>query len=144
MSSLLYYSISSNLTKDETIEIDRQVANNRETVCIFVRNLASNAKGKAKKTVLGTTFWMGTAQRSEAMGLSIPPRSTPVGRVQPSYQQPAELKIASIFYKRLDKICLIPTKEMIPLIYLNAQNVYLNEKVLRKLRAGNLSGMLLV
>jgi hypothetical protein len=30
MGALLYYSISSDLTKDEMIEIDRQVANNRE------------------------------------------------------------------------------------------------------------------
>ncbi len=38
MSSLLYYSISSDLTKDEIIEIDRQIAKNRETVFFFVRN----------------------------------------------------------------------------------------------------------
>ena len=36
----------------------------------------------------------------------------------------------------------MPTQEMIPLIYLNAQNVYINEKVLKKLRAGDLSGNL--
>jgi len=97
-------------------------------------------KNKVKKTiaiiVLGTTFWIGTPQPSEAMGLSIPPRSTPVGRVQPSYQHPAELKIAPIVDKRLDKIYFMPNKEMIPLIYLNAQNVYINEKVLKRLRAG--------
>lgn len=36
--------MSSDLTPDEIIEIDIQIAKNRETVCFFVRNLASNAK----------------------------------------------------------------------------------------------------
>ena len=48
MSALLYYSISSDLTKDEIIEIDRQVATNREAVYLFVRELPSNSKRKAK------------------------------------------------------------------------------------------------
>jgi hypothetical protein len=39
MSALLYYSISSDLTKDGMIEIDRQVANNREAAYLFVREL---------------------------------------------------------------------------------------------------------
>lgn len=38
MSSLLYYSISSDLTKDEIIEIDKRVVKNREAVYLFVRN----------------------------------------------------------------------------------------------------------
>jgi hypothetical protein len=50
MTALLYYSISSDLTEDEIIEIDSQVANNRE----FVRNLAS--KRKAKRVLLYATF----------------------------------------------------------------------------------------
>lgn len=52
MTVLLYYSISSDLTEDEIIEIDSQVANNRE----FVRNLPSNSKRKAKRVLLYATF----------------------------------------------------------------------------------------
>ena len=52
MTALLYYSISSDLTEDEIIEIDSQVANNRE----FVRNLPSNSKRKAKRVLLYATF----------------------------------------------------------------------------------------
>jgi hypothetical protein len=48
------------------------------------------------------------------------------------------MKIAPIVYKRLDKIYFMSNKEMIPLIYLNARNIYINEKVLKKLRAGDL------
>ena len=50
MTALLYCSISSDLTEDKIIEIDRQVANNRE----FVRNLPS--KRKAKRVLLYATF----------------------------------------------------------------------------------------
>ena len=56
----------------------------------------------------------------------------------------SEVKIVPIVYKRLDKIRLVPTKEMIPLIYLNAQHVYVNEKILKRLRAGDLSSNLVL
>jgi hypothetical protein len=36
MSSFLYYSISSNLTEQEIIEIDKQVTRNREKVYLFL------------------------------------------------------------------------------------------------------------
>ena len=56
MSSLLYYSISSNLTKDEKISIDEQVAKNRKEVYIFVRKLPLNSKRKVKKIGLYLIF----------------------------------------------------------------------------------------
>ena len=139
MTALLYYSISSDLTEDEIIEIDRQVTKNRETVCILVRNCASNAKDKTRKviviSILGGALWFSNLKSAEAMGLSMPP--APVVRVCPSYKHRSEVKIAPIAYKRLDKIYFMPNKEMIPLIYLNAQNVYINERVLKRLRAGS-------
>ena len=49
MSSLLYYSISSDLTEDEIIEIDRRVTKEREAVYLFFRELHSNSKRKVKK-----------------------------------------------------------------------------------------------
>ena len=49
MTALLYYSISSDLTKDEIIAIDERVAKNREGVYLFVRKLPSNSKCKAKR-----------------------------------------------------------------------------------------------
>ena len=48
MGSLLYYYISSDLTEDEIIEIERQVANNLEASYLFVRKLPSNSKRKSK------------------------------------------------------------------------------------------------
>lgn len=47
MTAFLYYSISSNLTEDKIITIDRYVSKNRE----FVRNLPLNSKRKAKRIV---------------------------------------------------------------------------------------------
>jgi len=52
MSSLLYYSISSDLAEDEIIEVDRRVAKDREAVYLFFRELASNSKDKGKRIEL--------------------------------------------------------------------------------------------
>ena len=50
------------------IEIDRQVANNRKTVCIFGINLASNAKGKTRKvivvSILGGSLWFSSTPKN--------------------------------------------------------------------------------
>ena len=56
MSSLVYYSISSDLTKDEILEIDKQVAKNREAVFLFIRKLSSNSKSKVKKLFVYRMF----------------------------------------------------------------------------------------
>lgn len=56
MSSLLYYSISSNLTKDEIIEIDERVSKNREAVYLFVKKLPSNPKAKAERLFVHKMF----------------------------------------------------------------------------------------
>ncbi len=82
MTALLYYSISSDLTEDDIIEIDRQVTKNRETVCIFVRNCASNAKKVIVISILGGALWFSNLESAEAMGLSMPP--APVVKVQPN------------------------------------------------------------
>ena len=46
------YSISSDLTKYEIIEIDKRVARNREAAYLFIRKLPSNSKRKAKRLVI--------------------------------------------------------------------------------------------
>ena len=56
MSTFLYYSISSNLTENEIIEIDRRVAKERETVYLFFRELPSTSKRRAKQLRLYVTF----------------------------------------------------------------------------------------
>ena len=48
----MYYSISSGLTKNEMLKIDNQVFKNLQRINLFVRNLTSNSKLKAKKLFL--------------------------------------------------------------------------------------------
>ena len=120
----------------------------REVVYGFVRNIPSNVKYKTKSVSVVGGFVCAClfdyAPSSGAMGLPAqsPRLSEPREIAQPSQKHPSKVKIAPIVYNRLNKISLIPTKETIPLIYLNAQDVYINEKVLKKLRAGDLSANL--
>jgi hypothetical protein len=62
MTALLYYFISSDLTKDEIIAIDERVAKNREGVYLFVRKLPSNSKRKAKRLGFYIVFMFAISQ----------------------------------------------------------------------------------
>nr|YP_010472244.1 hypothetical protein NDC64_pgp099 [Navicula tsukamotoi]UVG41709.1 hypothetical protein [Navicula tsukamotoi] len=107
MTAFLYYSMSSNFTVDEIIEIDKQVAKSRETVFFFVRNLASNARNKTKKVIvvvlLGGALYFSNVQPSQAIGLSMPPATTMI-RVEPSYQDHSKVQIASVITRKQDLV----------------------------------------
>ena len=148
MTALLYYSISSDLTEDEIIEIDREVTKNRETVCIFVRSLASNAKDKTRKvivvSILGGALWFSNVQPSEAMGLSIAP--TPVVKVQPNYKHTYEMKVAPTVSPRLDKIRFVKPSELPLWVYMmDEQFIRTPEvsKLIKELRGGSLTTTLI-
>ena len=142
MSSLLYYSISADLTKDEIIEINRQIAKNRETVFFFVRNLASNAKDKTRKVIvvilLGGALYFSNVQPSEAIGLSVPP--APVIRVQPSYQYDSKVQIENVIPRKKDLIVYKSPKEILFLMYLTDPKISSNQEILKlvkELRGGS-------
>ena len=115
MTALLYYSISSDLTEDEIIEIDSQVANNRE----FVRNLPSNSKRKTKKVFLYATFIFQLGQPlapyAAAVMVSLPPQ------ISIEHLVPAEVLrrnnecpgIAPIIKAKIDKMTLTETDQQI-------------------------------
>jgi hypothetical protein len=109
-----------------------------ESTVLLIR---SKVNHKTKRVILVISFinivLFSNLESFGAIGLSMPP--TPLVRVQPSYH-----KNDPIVYKRLDKIYFMSNREIIPLIYLNAKNVYITEKVLKKLRTGNLSGNLVL
>ena len=65
-------------------------------------------------------------------------------KVQPNYKDTYEMKVAPTVNPRLDKILMLSTNRMIPLIYLNGHYCYINDHLLKKLRAGDLSGTLTV
>ena len=87
---------------------------------------------------LGFVLVFNNIQLVEAIGLSLPP--TPVVKVQPNYKHTSEMKVAPTVNPRLYKILMLSTNRMIPLIYLNGHYCYINDHLLRKLRAGDLSG----
>nr|WAJ48232.1 hypothetical protein DMDDKFKA_00011 [Haslea ostrearia] len=146
MIALLYYSYSTNLTEDEIVEIDKKVLRNRELVYVFLTKLSSNTKRKTKRVIivvcLGFVLVFSNIQSVEAIGLSLPP--TPVVKVQPNYKHTYKMKVAPTVNPRLDKILMLSTNRMIPLIYLNSHYCYINDHSLKKLRAGDLSGTLTV
>ena len=126
MSALLYYSISSDLTEDEIVEIDKKVFRNQELVYQFMTKLSSNTKRKC----LGFVLVFSNIQSVEAI-------PTPVVKVQPNYKHTYEMKVAPTVNPRLDKILMLSTNRMIPLIYLNGHYCYINDHLFKKLRAGD-------
>jgi hypothetical protein len=73
MSGLLYISYSSGLSEEDELIIDKLVFENREAVCIFVRNIPSNVKDKTKRLIivisLATVVWFSGLESVEAIGL---------------------------------------------------------------------------
>jgi len=62
MSSLLYYSVSSDLTKDKIILINKQVKKNREELYLFLKQLPLNSKRKAKRLGCYIVFMFAISQ----------------------------------------------------------------------------------
>jgi hypothetical protein len=74
---------------------------------------------------------------------------TPVVRVQQNYKDRYETKVAPTVRPQLDKIVMMANNynnhvPMIPLIYMNGHYSYINEQLLKKLRAGDLSANLTI
>ena len=57
--------------------------------------------------------------------------STPMIRVQPSYEHPAELKIAKVIPRKSDRISYKSNKEILYLIYLTDPRISSNQQVLK-------------
>ena len=114
MNSLLCYSISSDLTKDEIIEIDKRVAKNREAVYLFVRKLPSNSKGKAKRLFVYGMFLFQLGQplvpSAAAVVMPLPPvaihRLSPIEQDRILRNKNSYPQIASIIESKMDKMVL--------------------------------------
>ena len=110
----------------------------------FVKKISSKVNRKSKRVIiiitLVSTLWFSNVQSAPAMGLSIP--TAPVVRIQPNYRHSSEVKTAPTVRPRLNKIVMMANNHnnhMIPLIYINGHYSYINEQLLKKLRAGDLS-----
>ena len=138
MSSLLYYSLSSDLTEDEIIRIARRVAKEREAIYLFFRELPSNSKSKVKRIGLYTIFIFTLSQPlvpcAAAVILSLPPA---IGRLLPIKEIKANknyTEIANIPASKFDKIKL--TKEQIKqltnlALELNIGSIKIEEAILQ-------------
>ena len=142
MTVLLYYSISSDLTEDQIVEIDLYVNKNRE----FVRNLPSYSKRKAKRVFLSVTFIFQLGQPLAPYATAVVmPLPTAIHRLSPIEQdrilsnQNGYPQIAIIPELKVDKIKL--TDEQIKqfsnlAIQLNNGSITMEEAILG-LRGGD-------
>ena len=127
MNIFLYYSISSDFTKDEIIEIDKRVVKNRKAVGLLV-----------KKIIVSWQFVQSAAQPVASVVMPLPPitihRQTPVEEIDR-----LSIGIADLPLPKVDKIRL--TSEQIEqfnnlAIQLNNGTITMKEAVLR-LRGGD-------
>ena len=139
MSSLLYYSIESGLTKDEIIAIDKEVVNNRKAVYKFIRRLGCNSKRKARKLLFHTMLLLELGKPlAPALYTVIVPLPTVIKRLSTIEQDRYSPKIVTIPVSKLDKIRF--TKEQIKelnnlVMELNSGSLTMEEAIL-KLRGG--------
>jgi hypothetical protein len=147
MSSLLYYSISSNLTKDEIIEIDERVSKNREAVYLFVKKLPSNPKAKAERLFVHGMFIFQLGQPlvpcAAAVVMPVPPvaihRLSRIEQDRILSNKNSYPQIATIAESKVDKIRLTndQIKEFNNLaLQLNNGSIKMEEAILQ-LRGGD-------
>ena len=147
MSGLLYISYSSGLSEEDKLIIDKSVFENREAVCIFVRNIPSNVKDKTKRLIivisLATVVWFSDLESVQAIGLLMPP--APVVRVQPSFEHSLKKpEIAKQVPRKPDRISYKyfskSKEELLLLIYVTDPRLASNQEVLKlvkELRGGS-------
>ena len=151
MTLLLYYSISSNLTENEIIEIDLYVAKNRE----FVRTFPSYSKHKVKRVFLCTTctvlFQFGQLLVPKAVAIGMPSpsaihRLSPIREAKTLSNKNECLIAATIPGLKADKIKLTNAgiKKFTSLAFqLNSGSITLEEAILR-LRGGDLTDLVTI
>ena len=144
MSALLYYSISSDLTEDEIIEINKQVDNNREAIYLFLRQLPSNSTRKAKRLGLYIVFMFAISQPlvpwAAAVVMPLPPAIHRLGPIEESITRTQKNypQIASIIESKMDKMVLTDQQieDLNSICYKLEKGSITLDKAVLKLRAG--------
>ena len=146
MSSLLYYSISSGLTEDKMIEIDKRVAKDQELAYLFIKNLPSNSKDKTKRLFVYVMFLFQLGQPlvpyAAAVVMPLPPaiyRLSPIEQDRILSNKNGYPQVAIIPELKVDKIRL--TNQQIKqfnnlALQLNSGSITMEEAVLG-LRGGD-------
>ena len=147
MSSLLYYSISSDLTENEIIEIDKQVDKNREGVYLFLTQVPSNSKRKLKRLCLVVVFMFMICQPVVPCGAAVVMPLAPAINRLSLIEQDSILRnknsyhqIAPIIESKMDKIVLTDKQiEDLNLIRYKLENGLITvDKAILELRGGGL------
>jgi hypothetical protein len=146
MSSLLYYSISSGLTDDEIIKIDKKVAMNRQVIYLFLTELRLNGKPKAKRLFLYIMFLFNLSQPLVPCAAAVVIPLLPVAIYRLYTSEGSKIRtnknyfqLASIPASKVDKIRL--TNEQIKqfnnlALQLNSGSIMMEEVILQ-LRGGD-------
>jgi hypothetical protein len=100
---------------------------------------------KNKEILLSAAIFFGAllVMPTESPAIGVPirfPSAPEIHRPVPQYFP----KYAPTINPRVEKIIMITNNKMIPLIYINGHYSYINEQLLRKLRAGDLSASIIV
>jgi hypothetical protein len=119
-------------------QVVRITCRNVQILCT-IRNKMTNKKTEiavSAALIFGASF--GMPKQVQAIGVS------PIVTSAPEIHRPAPQhfrQYAPTVNLRLDKICLVANNKMIPLIYINPRysSYYINERLLKKLRGGNLT-----
>ena len=147
MSRLLYISYSSGLSEEDKLILDKSAFENREAVCIFVRDIKSNVNHKTKRVILliglVSGVWFSNLESVEAIGLPMAP--TPVVRVQPSFEHSLKKpEIAKLVPRKPDrtsyKYFSKSKEELLLLIYATDPRLASNQqvfKLVKELRGGS-------
>ena len=146
MTALLYYSYSRNLTKDEIIEIDKQVTKNRKGVYLLVRNLPSNSTRKAKRLFVYGMLIFELVQPlvpcAAAVVMPVPPvgihRLSPMEQDRILSNKSSYPQIASIIESKMDKMVLTDQQieDLNSICYKLQKGSISLDKAVLKLRAG--------
>jgi hypothetical protein len=143
MTALLYISYNSVLNEKDKLIIDKSVFDNREAVCIVLRDIRCNVKDKTKKLTivisLTSVIWFSSLESAKAVNLNMLP--TPILTVQPSYQHEYKVEIAKVIPIKKDLIAYKSTKEILFLMYSTDPRLSSNQQVLRlveDMRGGSL------
>ena len=146
MTALLYNSISSGLTENQIIEIDKQIFKNRQSVYLFIKRLPLNSKFKAQKLLANGMLLFQLSQPLSpyvyTVMIPLPPameRLSPIEQDKILTNKNSYPQIAHILEEKVDKIRL--TNEQIKefnnlAIELNSGSITMEEAVLR-LRGGD-------
>jgi hypothetical protein len=141
MTLLLYYSCSRELSKNELVEIDRQVFKNRESVYLFLTKLPSNSKCKVKKLFLYTIFLYNLGQPLVPCATAVMIPLPPPADIHRLFIEETSTKcpvIATVIESKVDKIVLTDEQiEDLNLICYKLQNGLITiDKTILTLRAG--------